>query len=200
LALFYLLPWLVNSRRPVARSPDQPSGGSNVPSRLSGSGSFSYPSRSGKKDLDYNINASIKYNVVSSLDKVGKNDHVMIIAEKLVNSKSGDVLGWGNNPGQISAVESGTVGKSGTGGFNEVASHELGHNLGLDHTNGGLMNASSEGSTSLTDVQKGSIVSHLGMGAEAKDGTYLQSITTPSRYQKDAKTQAHEFIKTNVIR
>jgi CRISPR/Cas system Type II protein with McrA/HNH and RuvC-like nuclease domain len=30
----YLLPWLVNPLRPVARSPDQPSGNSNVPSKL----------------------------------------------------------------------------------------------------------------------------------------------------------------------
>jgi hypothetical protein len=31
---FRLLPWLVNPLRPVARSPDQPSGDSNVSSRL----------------------------------------------------------------------------------------------------------------------------------------------------------------------
>jgi hypothetical protein len=78
--------------------------------------------------------------------------------------------------------------------------HEIGHNLGLDHTNGGLMNATASGSTSLTETQRGSIVSSLGMGVEAKDGSYTQSVTTPSRYQKDAKTQAQEFIKNNVIR
>jgi hypothetical protein len=40
----------------------------------------------------------------------------------------------------------------------------------------------------------------MGMGVEAKDGTYTQSKNIPSRYEKDAKTQAQEFIKTNVIR
>ncbi len=105
---------------------------------FSGSGSFSYPSaKTGKKDIDYNIEANVKYKVVTSLDKVGKNDHVMIIADKVVNTKTGDALGWGSTPGQMTAVEAGTIGKNGAGGFNETALHEIGHNLGLDHSNGG---------------------------------------------------------------
>ena len=175
------------------------SSGSMRLASFSGSGSFSYPNRSGKKDISYNIETDVKYKVVSSLDKIGKNDHVMLIVNEIKGTKTGDVLGRGAMPGQISAVESGTIGKSGASGFNEVVQHELGHNLGLDHTNGGLMNPSINGSTSLNDEQKGNIVARMGMGVEAKDGTYLQSKQT-TRYEKDSKTQAQEFKAANVIR
>ena len=164
---------------------------------FSGSGSYSYPNpRSGKKDIVYNIEANLKYQVVSNIDQIGQNDHVMLIVNELRKTPIGDACGWGANPGQITAITPFYC----KGYFNQVVLHELGHNLGLDHTNGGLMNATILTSTELSEEQKGLIVAKMGMGVEAKDGTYIQSKETPLRYAKDAKTQAQEFKKANVIR
>jgi RHS repeat-associated protein len=174
------------------------SGGLKI-NALSGQGSHSYPSSnstlaSGTKDTEYSIQAKVIYKFVNSLDEIGDNDHVMMIANDVVNTK-GDAVGMGEINGRFSAVDAGTIAD---GSFTETVLHEIGHNLGLDHTNGGLMNPSVNGSTSLSDKEKGAIVSHLGMGVNAKDGTYKQSQTTPDRYKGNAKEQAKEFKKNHV--
>lgn len=80
------------------------------------------------------VSSALNVNVVDKIDKAKKTDHIMI----LVNDVPGkNIVGYGDIQGAASAVEKNTV-KNST--FDEVASHELGHNLGLDHKVGGLMN------------------------------------------------------------
>jgi len=68
---------------------------------------------------------NIEYIVVNSFDKIGKNDHVMMIVDEVVDSNAGDdTLGWGTL-GRIGAVEKNTIGSN---LFNDVVKHELGHN------------------------------------------------------------------------
>lgn len=166
---------------------------------LSGSGNFTYPnSETGKKDISYNIDAKITYKVVNSPDQIGKNDHVLIVANKIPDTKSNEILGLGTKSGQVSAVELNSA-SSNSGNFNSTALHEIGHNLGLNHASNGLMSPTINCNNNLSDEQRGSIVANLGMGVEAKDGTYIQSTDSPLKYQKDAKTQTQEFIKINGI-
>ncbi|WET50968.1 RHS repeat-associated core domain-containing protein [Chryseobacterium indologenes] len=115
--------------------------------------------------MDNIKNFDVQYKVVTSMDDIGKNDHVLFVANEVKNS-DGDALGRGQSPGRVSAVEAGTI-KKGT--FNEVVKHEFGHNMGMKHSSNdkGLMKAEGTGQTSITSQQRGEIVSGA-IGAQNK--------------------------------
>lgn len=141
---------------------------------------------------------TVEYQVVSSLDDVGANDHVMVIVND-IPSADYDGDGTVENPvglanGRSSAVEKGTI-KDGS--FDEVATHELGHNLGLGHTEGGngLMGKNVNGSTSVTREEKGTIVLKQ-VSLIQGDGTYKESST----YTKSSKEVTQQFLDRNKIK
>jgi hypothetical protein len=142
---------------------------------------------------------SVEYKVVSSLKDVGKNDHVMMLVSsipKLASDKSsGEPVGRAELNGRISAVEIGTI-KNNT--FNNTASHELGHNLGLEHSNGGLMHPTSNNSFSTSTRERGEAVYNQ-VGPLQGNGTYIQSQNS-NFYNTNIKTQVNNFISNNKIR
>ena len=147
-----------------------------------------------------NLNVSVSYKVVSSLNDIGKDDHVMVIAENIPRLKTGDKVdpvGLSETGGRVSAVEKGTiVNKT----FNEAATHEIGHLLGLGHRNGGLMNASLSGSMGTSQRERGEIIG----GGEGQispttgNGTYRQS-NGHNDYKTSIKSQVNSFLSNNNI-
>jgi hypothetical protein len=167
-----------------------------------GDGEARTPSLQGdgqKMDTDFNITGfDIEYNVVSSLDEVGENDHVMMLVNSIPDGVDYDNDGNLDNPlglasGRVSAVEAGTIQ---SGKFNETALHELGHNLQLKHTNNGngLMGAMINSQMGVSTQEKGKIMT--GQGAHLKSvGTYKES----SSYTTHSKDEANRFLQRNSI-
>ncbi|WES98725.1 RHS repeat-associated core domain-containing protein [Chryseobacterium arthrosphaerae] len=141
--------------------------------------------------MDNIKNFDVQYKVVTSIDDIGKNDHVLFIANEVKNS-DGDVLGKGQNPGRVSAVEAATI-KNGT--FNEVVKHEFGHNMGMKHSSNdrGLMRAEGTGQTSVAPHQRGEIVSGV-IGAQKQVKTYSGGYSTSS------VSEAKKFKQNNITR
>ncbi len=98
------------------------------------SGSVALSSLSGNAQTDNralditnsdNLTVSVTYKVVKSLSDVGKDDHVMILADNIPKMKDGtDPVGLAEKGGRVSAVEKGTIANK---TFNEAATHEIGH-------------------------------------------------------------------------
>ncbi|MBP4139146.1 DUF6443 domain-containing protein [Flavobacterium geliluteum] len=171
------------------------------------SGSVALSSLSGNAQTDNralditnsdNLTVSVTYKVVKSLSDVGKNDHVMILADNIPKMKDGiDPVGLADKGGRVSAIEKGTIANK---SFNEVATHEIGHLLGLSHKNGGLMNPGVNGSLSTNQKERGEIING-GAGQISQttgNGTYLQSSVNTS-YKSGIKSQVNNFVSTNNI-
>jgi hypothetical protein len=141
-------------------------------------------------------NVTVDYKVVSSLKDVGKNDHVMMLVNSIPKSPGdvGDPVGKADLGGRVSAVEIGTI-KNNT--FNATAQHELGHNLGLEHKTGGLMNPI-VGSTSVSARERGEVIYNQ-VGPLQGNGTYTDSQNNPSNYSTRIQTQANNFLSQNRI-
>jgi len=158
-------------------------------SEFEGTGISSFENNS-KVAMDNIKNFDVQYKVVTSMDNIGKNDHVLFIANEVKNS-NGDALGKGQSPGRVSAVEA-TI-KNGT--FNEVVKHEFGHNMGMVHSpnDKGLMRAEGTGQTSVAPHQRGVIVSGA-IGAQKQVKTYSGGYSTSS------VSEAKKFKQNNVVR
>ncbi|SKC14193.1 hypothetical protein [Chryseobacterium balustinum] len=138
-------------------------------------------------------NFEVEYKVINSMEGISKDDHVLLVVNDLKDGSARtdkiEADGVGQNPGRISAVEAHTIGE---GDFNEVAEHELGHNLGLSHSNKGLLNGSGKrGDRSTTYKERGEITGSA-VGIQSKKGTYRGGYTTHS------KTEAKNFKNKNV--
>lgn len=141
-------------------------------------------------------NVSVEYKVVSSLKDVGKNDHVMMLVNDIPKTgKDIDPVGLATEGGRVSAVEIGTI-KNST--FNNTATHEIGHNLGLGHSNGGLMNPTLTNSTTTTSRERGEAVYNQ-VGPYQGNGTYTQSQNN-TNYSTRIQTQANNFLSDNKIK
>jgi hypothetical protein len=146
-----------------------------------------------------NLSVSVSYKVVNSLADVGKDDHVMVIADNIPKQKGYkvDPVGLAETGGRVSAVEKGTISNK---TFNETATHEIGHLLGLGHRSGGLMNATLSGSMSTSQRERGEIIN----GGEGQispttgNGTYRQS-SVNSNYKTSIKSQVNSFLSNNNI-
>ena len=131
-----------------------------------------YDSPSNINTYDNITEFNIDYKVVTSLDDVGENDHAMVLVNDIPERDDGsNPVGIATLNGRISAVESGTIGN---GTFDEVAQHELGHNLGFEHSElPDLMFDSVNGSTNLSKKKKGDIA--VGQTGFLGNGTYKES-------------------------
>ncbi len=146
-------------------------------------------------------NVSVEYKVVSSLKDVGKDDHVMMLVANIpkstgVDKNAGDPIGLADVNGRVSAVEIGTI-KGGT--FNNTATHEIGHNLGLEHKTGGLMNPTVNNSFSTSSRERGETVYNQ-VGPFQGNGTYRDSKQNTSNYSTSIQSQARNFISNNNIK
>ncbi|MGH2667503.1 RHS repeat-associated core domain-containing protein, partial [Flavobacterium sp.] len=141
-------------------------------------------------------NVSVDYKVVSSLKDVGKNDHVMMLVNDIPKTgKGADPVGLGELGGRVSAIEVGTI-KNNT--FNNAATHELGHNLGLEHSNGGLMNPTVNNSYTTNTKERGEAVYNQ-VGPLQGNGTYTQS-QSGGNYNTRIQTQVNNFLSDNKIK
>ncbi|WP_406845327.1 DUF6443 domain-containing protein [Flavobacterium soyae] len=169
------------------------------------SGSVGLNSMSGIAQKDYrgndvstsdNVSVSVNYKVVSSLKDVGKNDHVMMLVDNIPKgNQKVDPIGLAETGGRVSAVEVGTIGNK---TFDTTANHEIGHLLGLEHKNGGLMNPTIEGSTSTSTREKGTVVDGQ-VGPFEGNGTYKQSERS-SNYSAGIISQVNSFLNRNKIK
>lgn len=143
-------------------------------------------------------NVSVEYKVVSSLKDVGKNDHVMMLVSNIPKTGTDklDPVGKAEMNGRVSAVEIGTI-KNST--FNNTATHELGHNLGLEHSSGGLMNPTLTNSLTTSSRERGEAVYNQ-VGPYQGNGTYTQSQNGSSTYSTKIQTQATNFLSDNKIK
>jgi len=141
---------------------------------------------------------SVEYKVVSSLNDVGKNDHVMMLVSSIpkTGNDKGDLVGKAEINGRVSAVEIGTI-KNST--FNNTATHELGHNLGLEHSSGGLMHPTSNNSLSTNTRERGETVYNQ-VGPYQGNGTYTQSQNGGPAYTTKIQTQVNNFLSDNKIK
>ncbi|MDF2932642.1 MAG: hypothetical protein K0R36_1973 [Chryseobacterium sp.] len=124
----------------------------------------------------------------------------MIVDEVINSTAGGDTLGWGTVGGRIGAVEKHTIGSN---LFNDVIKHELGHNLGLNHSNRGLMTAITSGSASLSNLEKNSIYMSSGLGVTLTNGMTGKSFSSQASWLKGwdktpSATLARDFYKKNV--
>ena len=120
-------------------------------------------SSASKTDMTVIVNVNIEYNLVDNINKVSKNENVLLIVDDVIK-ESGDKVepaGRGDIPSQVAAVEFEHKGDK------SLVKHELGHNFGLEHKDGSanLMNTVNVGSLHLTDDQKKMIFSMF-MGAQ----------------------------------
>lgn len=100
----------------------------NFSGQFSGSGDYGKGFETNRTTVKSELNIT----VVDNIDQAKSTDHIMMMTDNV----PGTAVGLGDVQGTSSAVENSTL-KKGT--FDEVASHELGHNLGLDHVKNGLM-------------------------------------------------------------
>jgi RHS repeat-associated protein len=144
---------------------------------------------------------AIEYKVINNFDQIDKNDHVMMIVDQITDSKaSEDVAGRAVSGGRISIVEKGTI-KSNN--FNEVVKHELGHNLGLEHSNIGLMTPSGFGHSSLSNSEKNTVYLSSGLGVRLPNNLVNKSFSSQASSLKGwdktpSATLARDFYKKNV--
>jgi len=156
-----------------------------------------YDSSTGTNIRDNITEFNIEYKVVTSLDDVGENDDVLLIAKDVNTDPNSDSKAVGmadrggeGSLGRVSAVEEGTIAN---GSFDEVAQHEIAHNLGLEHTEAkDLMHESATGNTSLSSKKKGDIVGGQ-INSKQGNGTVKQS----SNYKKSIQQRIKDFIYVN---
>ena len=143
-------------------------------------------------------NVTINYKVVYSIDDIGDNDNVMMLVNsipKKFGDKS-DPVGLADIGGRISVVERGTLLN---GRFNEVAQHEIGHNLGMTHSfdGNGLMGATVNGQTFFNKVKRAEMLSQQ-IDSQQGVGIYKNS-TYSNFYKTSTRTALNIFLTANKI-
>jgi RHS repeat-associated protein len=136
------------------------------------------------------VSSELSLTVVDKIDKAKSTDHIMVMSNNIAGEKE-NVQGLAKVGGTSSTVETGTLSTSGR--FEKVASHEIGHNLGLDHK---------DASTSLmNEFVSGTYVTPNEL-KQIYGGT---AISVPNNGKlimyndKDTRKDAKEFIKTNRV-
>lgn len=142
---------------------------------------------------------TIDYQVVTSLDDIRENDHVLLVASDIPQGDRADNVdpsGIANSEGRISAVETSTLE---SGDFDDTVAHELGHNLGLEDKSGGLMSLGyvPGSSNKLNNKQRGNVVAGQ-VTPRAGTGTYKDSDNNVL-YNSSIQSQVKEFAKRNQI-
>nr|WP_199157290.1 DUF6443 domain-containing protein [Pedobacter sp. ASV2] len=134
--------------------------------------------------------SELSITVVDKIDKAKSTDHIMVMSNNIAGEKE-SVQGLAKVGGTSSTVETGTLSTSGR--FEKVASHEIGHNLGLDHKDAStsLMNEFVSGTyvtpNELKQIYGGAVIS------VPNNGKLIMY------NDKDTRKDAKEFIKTNRV-
>jgi hypothetical protein len=144
-----------------------------------------------------NLTVNIQYKVVNSINDVGADDHVLIIADNIPKGfgRTVDPVGLAETNARVSAVEKGTL-KNGS--FNEVSIHEIAHLLGLGHSTHGLMSEGVSNSTSVTSRERGEIIDSQ-ISIFDNEGTYDNKKSYNNNYKKSIQKQIREFTGDNNI-
>jgi len=176
--------------------------------QFSGSGYYegNVPGKDGKYNkgvINYNITVKVELEEVASLDKLGKDDHVLLIVNDippLLNEqgKMVDPVGLtanGDQSGRIMAVETKAFDSKSQLG---VAVHELGHSLGLGHAASinNLMYPSVQNTYGVSGEQRGDIALSQGLNNKTTIGDKGATV----KYKTTAKQDAQSFIKNNNIK
>ena len=150
----------------------------------------------GKDKTEDNITEfTVNYRFVNSLDEIKKDEHVLVVGKNVDNdsNSSGTGIGVAISKGRVSAVSSETL-KDGI--FDNTAQHELGHNLGFQHSEiGDLMYATDSGNSSLNNKKRGDIISNQ-ISPNTTNGVYQES----SKYKTSSSNETRKFIKINGIK
>ena len=152
---------------------------------------------------DNTTDFTIEYKIVNSLDDVGENDHVLMLVDKVptLEGETGEKAGRAEVGGRVATVERGTLAN---GSFDKLAQHELGHTAGMTHspTNSGLMNEGAITSTSLSNADKGRMVSGYANGQLAHgDGNgVVKDSQRSNNYSTPIKQQVQNFLKRTKIK
>ncbi len=151
------------------------------------------------KDENYalNINTSINLSVVKDATQAKSTDYILQVVDDIPGTAIGEVDRVG---GDVGAVESGlTMGK----GFSQVALHELGHILGIEHGEGGLMDPTFDKlpptdskAVSVTDYQKlQAWKGIIGLTNGKTSGTIRAFATT-----EDSRKELMKYLQDNGIK
>ncbi|WP_430614150.1 M12 family metallo-peptidase [Flavobacterium sp. JP2137] len=138
---------------------------------------------------------TVSYRFVNSVDDIRKDEHVLVIGRNVDNdpNSSGSGVGIATLNGRVSGVSSKTIDE---GLFNHTAQHELGHNLGLNHSEiGDLMHPTAFGNSNLNNKKRGDIISNQ-ISPNASNGVYKES----DKYKKTSGKETSDFIKGHQIK
>ena len=138
---------------------------------------------------------TVDFVVVESLDDIREKDNVLLVVDNIPETdKETNPVGLAGNG--VVAVESGTISN---GSFNEVAQHEIAHDVGSEHRvgTGLLMGESVNGSTKVHKLSRGEMIFNQ-VGSSNKKGTVKDSENNV-RFDKTEKQNVQDFIKENKI-
>ena len=150
------------------------------------------------KDQNFalNVNTSINLNVVKDAKQAKSTDYILQVVDDIPGSAIGEVDKVG---GDVGAVESNLI----TKGFAQVALHELGHNLGLEHVPGTLMNETYDkqpptdaSAFKLTNAQRVQIWKPLIGLTNGKSNGTTSTLATP----EDSRKELQKYLQENGIK
>jgi RHS repeat-associated protein len=129
-------------------------------------------------EVPVNISFSANVTPITSLSQVKSTDFVMMVVDNIKNSPSGDAAGRGQEPGNLSVVEAEEIKK----GSPEIMLHEIGHNLGFPHTEGGLMNPELNKEFGLNSSDFKSIMTLIGATGGNREAKYNNTASSVRKF------------------
>ena len=118
-----------------------------------------------KSPMAINVNVNISYRLTNDINKVNNNENVMLIVDDVIKMQGDKVepAGRAEMAGQVAAIEHSSMSK------NTLVKHEMGHNFGLEHTEGANLLNPTPTTTNMTEKQRKQIFSAF---TGLKDGTH----------------------------
>jgi RHS repeat-associated protein len=141
-----------------------------------------------EENVAINVSVELNLSVVSNAKDAKSTDYII----QAVQDIPGNPIGLGAIDGDVGAVESNLGSQMG-----KVVMHELGHIMGLQHSEGTLMNPNSDNNPSYQDTKIGHAAKRQlwgFIGNYQTNGTY-RTLSTP----KDSRQELKEFVQNNGI-